>query len=172
MELLIPGLILVAIMAWASTRIKKNAAAAFVAETVETDEFVVEKPEGFLHVLNDGSGLAFRSYSKEFGTVGKKDIRQAKLEINIRRDTTIEEVRNEIAERSESVESEQPYLDGGEKATVLMTKKTEDGAEFDVLTKLVTRGNNVYEARASVLSEYSESILSKLEEAIERLRIK
>lgn len=172
MELLIPGLILVAIMAWASTRIKKNAAAAFAAETVETDEFVVEKPEGFLHVLNDESGLAFRSYSKEFGTVGKKDIRQAKLEINICRDTTIEEVRNEIAERSESVESEQPYLDGGEKATVLMTKEIEDGAEFDVLTKLVTRGNNVYEARASVLSEYSEAILSKLEEAIERLRIK
>ncbi len=172
MELLIPGLILVALMIWASTRIKKNAAAAFAAETVETDEFVVEKPEGFLHVLNDESGLAFRSYSKEFGTVGKKEVRQATFEIEAHRDTSIEEVRNEIAESSESVESEQPYLDGGEKATVLTTKMIEDGAEFEVLTKLVSRGNDVYEARASVLSDHREENLGKMETAVERLRVK
>ena len=67
MELLIPGLILVALMVWASTRIKKNAAAAFDAEVIETESFSIRKPEGFLHVLNDDSGLAFRSYSKDFG---------------------------------------------------------------------------------------------------------
>ena len=85
MELLIPGLILVAIMVWASTRIKRNAAAAFDAERVETNDFIIEKPEGFLHVLNDTTGLLFRAYSKEFGTVGRTELRQATIEIERRR---------------------------------------------------------------------------------------
>ena len=51
MEILVPGLILVALMVWLSTRIKRNAAAAFDAERVETEDLIVEKPGGFLHVL-------------------------------------------------------------------------------------------------------------------------
>lgn len=66
MELLIPGLILVALMVYASTRIKRSAAAAFDEEAIETDEYVIQKPEGFLHNLNAGSEYLFEAYSKEF----------------------------------------------------------------------------------------------------------
>src|SRR5687767_8261126 len=52
MELLIPGLILVALMVYASTRIKRTAAAAFDRETVDTEDFIIQKPEGFLHNLH------------------------------------------------------------------------------------------------------------------------
>lgn len=172
MEFVIPGLILVALMVWASTRIKKNAAAAFDAETVETEEFVIEKPEGFLHVLNDDSGLAFRAYSKEFGTVGKKDVRKADIEIEIHREAALEAIREGVISASDSIENEQPYLDGGERSTIIAAKRIIDGGEFDVLTKLITRGSDVYEATARSLTEHSEEYLPKLEQAIERLRVK
>jgi len=67
LAILIPGLILVALMVYASTRIKRVAAEAFEAETIETDEFAVEKPDGFLNILNRDPALALDAYSREFG---------------------------------------------------------------------------------------------------------
>mgnify|MGYP007097599700 CR=1 FL=1 len=48
MELLIPGLILVALMVWASTKIKRSAAQAYAAESIETEYFAIEKPDGLI----------------------------------------------------------------------------------------------------------------------------
>src|SRR5215207_2112880 len=147
MELLIPGLILVALMVWVSTRIKKNAAAAFDAETVENGEFSIRKPEGFLHVLNDDSGLAFRSYSKEFGKVGNRDVRRATIEIERHIDTSLDEMKEIIEAGVESIASFETYLDGGEKAVWLITTEIADGGEFEVARKLITRGADVWESR-------------------------
>src|SRR5690349_3226793 len=77
MELLIPGLILVGLMVYASTRIKRNAAQAFESETIETSEFTLFKPEGMLHKLNGDPRFAFEAYSREFGTEGYRDVRRA-----------------------------------------------------------------------------------------------
>lgn len=161
MELLIPGLILVAFMVWASTRIKKNAAAAFDAETVETDEFSIRKPEGFLHVLNDKSGLAFRSYSKQFGKVGNREVRKATIEIEKHEDSDIDALRTEIELGSESTDSFETYLDGGEKAAWMFTKSIINGGEYSVIRKLVTRGSTVWEGRESVLSETEEDLVTE-----------
>lgn len=172
MELLIPGLILVALMVWASTRIKRNAAAAFDAEKIETDEFVINKPEGFLHVLNDDSGLAFRAYSKDFGKIDNKDLRQATIEIAGHNESTLERIREAVVELSESVENEQTYLDGGEKAVLMETKEIRNGAEYDVFYKLATRGSRVFEVRADVLSEHKDDFSRRMEELMDGLRIK
>ncbi|MBV9216622.1 MAG: hypothetical protein JO053_10620 [Acidobacteria bacterium] len=67
MEILIIGVIVVALMAYASTRIKKSAAAAFESETVETAEFIIQKPEGFLNIVDPSPPYMFEAYSKEFG---------------------------------------------------------------------------------------------------------
>ena len=75
MEFVIPGLILVAVMVYVSTRIKRSAAAAYDAETVETELFSVTKPEGFLAVASPRSPLLFEAYSKEFGTDGRENER-------------------------------------------------------------------------------------------------
>src|SRR5688572_25283370 len=152
MELLIPGLILVALMVWASTRIKKNAAAAFDAESVETDRFVIRKPDGFLHVLNDDSGLAFRSYSKEFGKVGDRDVRRATIEIECHAGTDIESVKEAIEGQAEKNSSFETYLDAEEKAAWMTSTRIVDGSEFEITHKLVTRGSDVWEARGTVLT--------------------
>ena len=172
MELLIPGLILVALMAWASTRIKKNAAAAFDAETVDTEQFVIRKPEGFLHVLNDSSGLAFRSYSKEFGKVGDKEVRRATIEIERHAGTSIETLKSTIEAQAEKIISFETYLDAEEKAAWMTTNRIIDGGEFDVSYKLVERGADVWETRGTVLADYREDLAERIEAALDSVRVK
>src|SRR5687767_13384680 len=81
MEILIPGLILVALMIYASTRIKKSAAMAFESETVETEAFVIVKPTGFLNVIGGDPRYAFEAYTKDFGPGSLSDIRKATAHI-------------------------------------------------------------------------------------------
>lgn len=83
MEILIPGLILVALMIYASTRIKKSAARAYESETIETDEFVIFKPAGFLTVIGGDPKYSFEAYSKEFGSESASDIRKATAHITV-----------------------------------------------------------------------------------------
>jgi hypothetical protein len=172
MELLIPGLILVALMIWASTRIKRNAAAAFDAETVETADFVINKPDGFLHVLNDDSGLAFRAYSKEFGKVGNRDVRQATIEIELHQTVRLDAATKRIKSESESIGSIEAYIDGGERAASVASRRIGDGGEYETLSKLVTRGQGVWECRYSVLSEHLPDHLSRMESVLGSLRVK
>ena len=172
MELLIPGLVLVAIMVWASTRIKRNAAAAFDAERVETDDFVLEKPEGFLHVLNDNTGLLFRAYSKDFGTVGRSDIRQATIEVERHPGTNIDSVMSAIRNGSESLEAGTTYIDAGAEAVTARSISVRDGAEYETDHKLVTRGDDVIEARGRVLSEHKDAYLPAIEKMLGSVRVK
>lgn len=72
MELLVPGLILVAVMVYVSTRIKRSAAAAYEAETIETEYFSIRKPEGFIAVADPRPPLLFEAYTKEYG-VGDRE---------------------------------------------------------------------------------------------------
>ena len=172
MEILVPGLILVALMAWLSTRIKRNAAAAFDAERVETEEIVIDKPEGFLHVLNDDSGLLFRAYTKDFATVGQRDVRQATIEVERHRGKSLDEVTAEVKENSESFTAEPAYMEGGEKALNARSTRIRDGGEFGMFHKLVTRGADVIEARGEVLTGHAETHLQSMETAIETLRVR
>ena len=75
--LIILGLILVALMVWASTKIKKTAADAFEPEFIETDAYSLQKPEGFLHVIGDETH-EFMAYSKDFGK-GDESLRSCAL---------------------------------------------------------------------------------------------
>ena len=172
MELLIPGLVLVALMVWASTRIKKNAAAAFDMETVETDEFSIRKPEGFLHVLNDDSGFAFRSYSKEFGKVGNKDVRAATIEIEHHAATGLDMLKARIEENAEQVSSFEPYLDAGERSAWIASTEIRDGGEFSVFRRLVGRQSDMWEARGSILADHQNDMMDKIEAALESVQVK
>lgn len=172
MEILVLGLILVALMAWLSTRIKRNAAAAFDAERIETDDLVLDKPEGFLHVLNDDTGLLFHAYSKDFGTVGDRDVRRAAIEVERHRGTTLDEMIDAAEHDSESFAAEPPYVDGGEKAVIARSTRIRDGGEFEMVHKFVTRGADVIEARGVVLAEHKDVHLRSIEGAIDTLRVK
>ena len=172
MEILIPGLILVALMVWLSTRIKRNAAAAFDAERIETEDLIVEKPEGFLHVLNDDSGLLFRAYSKDFGMVGRRDMRQATIEVERHRGSTLDDAVAAAKGVAETFTSETSYTEDGERAVDARSTRIRDGGEFETVHKFVTRGSDVIEARGAVLTENRDDHMNDIEQAIGTLRIR
>ena len=172
MEILVPGLILVALMVWLSTRIKRNAAAAFDAERIETEELIVDKPEGFLHVLNDDSGLLFRAYSREFGNVGNRDVRRATIEVERHKRASLDEVLTASKSISETLSADPAYIEGGEKAVNARSTRIRDGGEFEIVHKFITHGPDVIEARGAVLTEHSDDHIGDIEGAIGTIRVR
>lgn len=149
MEILIPGLALVALMVYVSTRIKRSAAKAFDEEVVETDDFTITKPQGFL-IPTEVTNFAFAAYSKDFGTGDAGSIRQVSAEIRIHDGKTLENIRDAVVARSSKVVSEQ-HLAGG--ATMLETEISEDGNVLEADWRLVEKDRNVYELAVIALSE-------------------
>src|SRR5688500_7503583 len=97
MELLIPGLILVALMVYASTRMKKREAEAGEPETIDSELYCVQRPEGCLHVI-DTPRHDFEAYSKEYADDDSS--RRATTEVDIFSDTDLNSVRESLRDAS------------------------------------------------------------------------
>ena len=162
MELLIPGLILVALMVYASTRIKKTVATAFEAETVETDGFVIEKPEGFLNVINGRPELEFEAYSREFGGEGAPEVKQARVEIRLFENSNLDEAVTRIGETAQVV-SNTPEIIDERKYLLIDAEKVENGIALREFYKLVEKGSGVYELKIIALAETNGDISRKIE---------
>jgi len=137
MELLIPGLILVALMVWASTRIKRSAARAFEAEHVEGDGFSLDKPEGFLQKLDDKSKYAFEAYSKEYGRG---------LAENMRAATAVVAVNDQTGDASAQL--------------------IRDGHEYRVRTKTIVSNSHQLTLRIEVLAEQFGDFARRIDEML------
>lgn len=155
MELLIPGLILVGLMYYASTRIKRYTAAAFEAETVETDDFVIDKPDGFLHVLNGDPNFAFESYSKEFGTNDASNIRKGTAKLRVRRGISLRDAAKEICRTGKVSEDFNEVVDEHRYRMIVLDRKESDEPRT-VSYKLAEKGGRVFEFEVSALSDFSD----------------
>jgi hypothetical protein len=165
MELLIPGLLLVALMVYASTRIKKTAARAFEAEQIDNDDFTLSKPDGFLNRIGDDSGLAFEAYSKEFGPEPAEDIRAATAVVVIET-ATIDDALAKEKERLSTVVSEERFeIDGGP-AALLSGELERDGHLFNIACKIIERNDRTLVLRIEVLKELIEDFARKTDEML------
>ena len=162
MELLIPGLILVALMVYASTKIKKTAAMAFEAETVETDKFRVEKPEGFLNVLNLDSMLEFEAYSKEYGEGDAKGTRAARAELRFYKDRKLKYATDAIRELV-TVKSDTPEIIDGRKYQVIEGASEDGELRFNEIYKLTEKDGGVYEFKLKVLDDAEPELVKRAE---------
>ena len=167
MELLIPGLILVALMVWASTKIKKQAADAFEAEVIETESYRLQKPEGFLHVIGD-EAHELTAYSREFGRNDNSGSRQATIELDIFRNSNVGLVRDEV------ISSGTNGHVTGETATTCEIESDESANEisFRVFYKLAAAGDTVYRLRFAALSEHIDEYLRRIEETLDSFTLK
>jgi hypothetical protein len=172
MELLIPGLILVGLMVYVSTRIKRSAAAAFEPEEIETDEFSITKPEGFLHPLNNDNGVSFEAYTKEFGEDDAKKFRHAWAELEIHEASDPDVIIEEIKRSAEKVLTEETIKVGDRKAYLIDAERLENGVAVTTLYKITADGSRVYEMRISVLDEQKDAYLRKIEEMRDSFRLK
>ncbi len=161
--ILIPGLLLVAFMVWASTRIKKTAAAAFEAETIETDDFIIQKPEGLLNVVGGDPKYAFEAYSKEYGGEGAEEFRQGRVFLTVREDWTIDDVAVEIKTAAAETVEELVEVIGSNHYRLIDIKRLEKDVEFYVTYKIAEKDGKVYSLEVMRLAETSAEFARKLE---------
>ena len=170
MEILIAGLILVAFMAYASTRIKRSAAKAFEAETVETQTFVIKKPDGFLNVINGDPQFAFEAYSKEFGTGDASPIRMGTATIKISDAgsdpaVALKESGTNIASNIKEVIGEKHYR-------IIEGKRVNKGTDIRVLNKIAESNGKVFVLEIAALPEAPDEFSYKIESMLNSFEIK
>jgi hypothetical protein len=171
MELLIPGLILVALMVYASTRIKKTAAQAFEPETIETDAFTIEKPEGFLSVINGNPELEFEAYSREFGGEGAEDVKQARAEVRCYDGTNLTAAVRRIEEKSKVVSNVAEII-GERKYRLIEAEKTEKDVGLLEFYKIAETASGVRELKIIALDETNADVARKIETMISSFTVK
>ena len=170
MEILIIGVIVVALMVYTSTKIKKSAAAAFAEETIETDEFSLVKPEGFLSPVENEDFLAFYAYSKEYGEEENAEkSRQSLIKLKILAGRSLAEIGKDIkAGFDETLEEEKI----GENTLLLTGLSSEKDLETLYYHKLVAENEQVFDLEMSVLKDYREKYEEKAEKLLESFRVK
>ena len=159
-------------MVWASTRIKKVAASAFEPEAVETEDFVIQKPEGFLNVINGDPKYAFEAYSREYGTDGAEEFRQGRLYVTVRENAAVEDVVAEVkAAASETVEDIGEVI-GANHYRLIDVKRSEKETELYVTYKIGERNGKVFTLEAVRLAETSDEIVRKMEVMVASFELK
>ena len=172
MEILIPGLIIVALMVYASTKIKRTTAAAFEAETVEADDFVVRKPEGFLHVLNGDPQYAFESYSKEFGGSGAENIRRATATLTITNGSTVkDEAARRLNTGNQKVDDISEVVNDT-KYRLIETRAEVNDIGYRNLFKLAERNGKAYVFTVTALADSDDEQMRAAEALLDGFELK
>jgi hypothetical protein len=172
MEILIPGLILVALMVYVSTKIKKNAARAYERETIETPEFSIVKPEGFICPVDHDEKYVFAAYSKEYGRDDADAVRQASAEISVFDGANFGEICERAKIDSVKVISENIGVLNGAKCCVIESDGIEKGVSLNAVHKIVAGHGKIYELTVRVLSEHSDDYASRISELTSSFMLK
>ncbi|MFL6373178.1 MAG: hypothetical protein ACJ73D_00790 [Pyrinomonadaceae bacterium] len=170
MEILIAGIFLVALMVWASTRIKRNAAAAFEPETIETDEFILKKPDGWLSVVEPREPYLFEGYSKDFGASPLENIRLGTASIE-RSNGTIDEIATRttegmaIADDVREVVNERHYR-------VIQSRVTEDENDRRQWLKFAQGDGSVYTFSVKALVDATPEFRRGIDSMVDSFELK
>ena len=165
MEILIIGGLFVALMVYVSTKIKRSAAQAFEAEKIETDDFVIEKPDGFLHPLRDPPDYPFEAYSKTYGERSTRNIWRARTRLRISDGSNLKAHVQEIKKGEEKIESKKKLddLPEGQVGVIVRSTKTDDEVDYKVLRKVIQNKpkNKIYELKTTIMEPYGEEFTEK-----------
>jgi hypothetical protein len=177
MEIFIVGALVVALMVFVSTKIKKSAARAFVPELIERDEFNIAKPEGFMTPLETGrDGFLFEAYSREYGEKKARNIRCAQAFLNGAKNLNFDAECERAKKSAGKILSERVLENGdGERVFLLESEeKGEDDFPVIVFRKIVesrARGKT-YDLKVSVLQSLRDVYIHKVNEMINSFRLK
>lgn len=176
MEIFFIGIVVVALMVYASTKIKRSAAAAFEPENIETDEFSLIKPEGYIHPFNEESVFAFEAYSKNFGDDESKDFRRSRATVRAISNSDFETVCKNAKKTADKIVSKHFVGNApeGQKIFLLETEKTEKNVKFSTFWKIIEsrERRKVYEFQVSVLDEFKEELTDAANQMAETFAVK
>lgn len=163
MELLIPGLILVGFMVWASTRIKRNAAQAFEPELIENGEFSLMKPEGILSKVDPEEGLMLSAYSKDFGKDAAERVRQLTVQIKKFDDAHFEDICERAEADADPLISEQRGIIDQRRCATIVIGRSEGDVEVETTYRIIGGENAVYQLSVTVLPEAKDDFISRID---------
>lgn len=159
-------------MVYASTRIKRAAAQAYEIETVETDEFVLHKPEGFLNVVAGDPKYAVEIYSKEYGTDGAERFRKATATLRIDDGRGLQHILADRRYPAASTVSDFNEVIDGVRYRVIAAEWSENGIAFTGLRKLAEHGGKVFDLEAKRLAETTGEAAAGIVTLIDSFRVK
>jgi hypothetical protein len=172
MEILFVGGLLVALMVYVSTRIKKSAAAAFERETIETEEIRLVKPEGFINPVSENSQHVFEARSKDYGeNKAGRDAPRAKFTISVFENGDFQKICQDTKESSGRVLTENsPH----QTIYLLETEQTADETDWQFFHKIVEskRQQKVFDLKISVLHEFRDEYNDKIKEILDNFVVK
>ena len=148
MEILIIGLIIVALMAYTSTKIKKAAREAFEPETVSGDGYSITKSEGYMvPARDDNSQIEFEIVSKEFGGGECSKRRRVSLTLSIS-SGGLAGVRKELRRQLTEITEDELSKDS-QKTTLAITGDRElYGCPVRIFMRGFDRGGKIYRFEA------------------------
>lgn len=166
---------LVGLMVFVSTRIKRAAAEAYEPETIDKTEFAIEKPQGFLYPLNAETEFPFEAYSSDYGERGTRNIWRARTRLRLSDGLNVRKIIDE-ARQSETGLSEKKLEDlpDGQIGSILRSYKDEDEIEYRILRKIVgdKTANQTWELRTTILSQYEDQYTDKACEMMASFELK
>lgn len=172
MEIFIPGIILVALMVYASTRIKRNAAAAYNEEIIDNEKFFITKPEGFLSPVDPPESMLFAAYSKEFGHDEAGELHRATIELYLYGSLTADERIAELESEIDIKHSETAGVIDENKRFIITGIVFENGAEVIEKHLLIAGSDGLYDLTTKVLKEHDDEFSAKLDEMSAGFRLK
>ncbi len=148
------------IMIIVSTKIKKSAASAFEPETIEKEDFSMDKPAGFLYPMRDKPDFPFEAYSKLYGEKLTRNIWRARTRLRIFENTDLKDFVSKIRSGKESVISTKQLddLPENQKGVIMRAAKTEDEIDYKTFRKIIetSSNNRVYELKTTILEPYGD----------------
>lgn len=171
MELLIPGLLLVALMVYVSTRIKKQAARAYEREIVTGNGFTIVKPEGFISPTDIGE-LAFAAYSKDFGSGECDYVRHVSAEVRANCGESLESRVHLILRNAPDSVPSGAVKPIDNKERIIEREEVVGGCPVSAIYKLIdgeTAG--ICELAIRFLPEQREEYLPKIDEMLDTFKL-
>jgi hypothetical protein len=170
MEIWIIGAVVVALMVYASTKIKRSAAAAFEEETIETAEYSLDKPEGFLAPVEPPDFLAFYAYSKDFGEEESAEkLYQSLIKLKVLAGRSLAEIAKDVKKSFDKVLTEESP---SENTVVLGGERTENDVDKLFYHKIVAAGEKIFDLEMTVLADYREKYEERAEKLLSSFRVK
>lgn len=177
MEILIIGIIVVALMIFISTKIKNSAAQAFESEIIERDEFRIIKPEGLMSPLDENSDYPFEARSREYGDDRiSRNIRRAQAFLTVEKGLNFKAECKKAKQSVEKILSEKVLNEAGgdEKIFLLEGEKNEKEVSMIEFWKIIQskKRKKTYHLRISVLQPYRDEYIHKINEMTNSFRLK
>lgn len=168
--------VFIAVLLFISSRIRRAASTAFEPETIENAEYKISKPAGFLHPLNNDSGLPFEAYSRELGEKGAGRLRKSLVKLSVNDGLKFKDARQKAKKDADNVYSETfpENIPQGQKICLIEGEKTEDEITRLVFHKIVEskNQNKTYDLEVTVLEANEDEYIGRASEFINSFTVK